>query len=79
MVAVARPPASDGGGAQALEYVQTTPAATWTIQHNRGAYPAAVEVIDTAGSVILGGVSHPTPNLTILTFSAPFSGRAIII
>lgn len=79
MVAIVPRPPSSEGGAQVFDYQQGSPAAVWTVHHNRGAYPAAVEVIDTAGTRIIGRVEHPDANTTIVRFSAPFAGRVRII
>ena len=56
---------------------QTTASAEWIIEHNLGKNPA-VEVIDSAGSVVVGDVQHNNTNIVTITFSAPFSGRAFL-
>lgn len=69
------------GGAAAGQYVhiQGVPEALWIVTHNLGRDPAAVTVLDSAGTVVLGDVEYvPGGNSIILRFGAPFSGKAII-
>lgn len=58
------------------EHDQAISASVWTIDHNLGYRPTIVGVIDTAGTQVIGRVEHPTTMRTVLTFSAPFSGKA---
>lgn len=79
VVAVPGPPgpagaAGDGG----FEFVQTTPAATWTIPNTLGRYPAAVTVI-VGGEVVDPDIDIPDTTVIVATFAAPTSGRAEII
>lgn len=60
------------------EHEQVSPSATWTINHNLGAKPAAVTVFDTSGQQWVGDVTHPTANQTVITFAAGFAGVAIL-
>lgn len=53
------------------------PAATWTITHNRGRY-THVTVIGDDGREVTSDVEHPDLNTTVITFAAPFSGKAVI-
>lgn len=57
-------------------FSQTFNAATVTVNHNLGKYPA-VSVIDSAGDEVEGVVDHVTMNTLTLSFSAPFSGTVI--
>lgn len=68
-----------GGGVSDYVHDQSTPSDTWVINHNLGRRPAVVSVIDTAGTEVHGGVSHPSSTQTVLTFSAPFSGKARLL
>jgi hypothetical protein len=74
------PPGPPGNSAATLAYThdQQVPLDTWTIDHNLGFIPGGVLVIDTLGEVVWGQVAHPSPNRTILTFSAAFSGVAYL-
>lgn len=58
-------------------HTQNSPATVWTITHNLNSYPS-VTVIDSAGTVVFGGVEYLTANQIRLTFSAAFSGRAVL-
>lgn len=53
------------------------PAATWTVAHNLGRY-AHVSVLADDGSEVTTDVVWPNVNTTVITFAAPFSGKAII-
>lgn len=55
---------------------QTMPAPTWIVNHQFGRYPN-VQMIDSAGSVVIGNIRHIDENTTELSFSWAFSGKAI--
>lgn len=57
---------------------QMIPSATWIILHNLGYYPAGIHVSDSGGSDCEGEVTHDSLNQLTLTFSAAFSGRALV-
>lgn len=59
-------------------HTQSNPSATWTINHNLGRYVVA-EVIDTSGTVVIGAVTSPTINQTIIYFNSAMAGKAILI
>ena len=67
-----------GGGAIAYVYQQSTPATTWTINHNLG-YRPSVELLDSGSQEIDGAVSHPTVNQTVVTLSPATAGLARLI
>lgn len=56
---------------------QLSPSAVWTITHNLNKYVSVV-VVDSADSVVVGDITYVDTNTIIITFSAPFSGRAFI-
>ncbi len=56
---------------------QSTPAATWTIDHNLGWHPN-VTVINSAGDVVMGDMAYQTLNRVVLTFNGAFSGTAYL-
>jgi hypothetical protein len=47
----------------------------WVIDHNLGKIPE-VTVIDSAGTVVEGAVSHPSIYQSVVTFSSAFGGTA---
>ena len=49
----------------------------WTVNHNLNKYPA-VRVIDTSGNEVIGDVHDVDENTLRISFSAAFSGRALI-
>jgi hypothetical protein len=56
-------------------YIQNSPSNTWNITHNLEKYPS-VSILDTANNIVEGDINHINENQLILTFSAPFSGKA---
>lgn len=49
----------------------------WEIEHNLSRFPA-VQVVDTAGSVVIGDIQYVDQNNITITFSAPFQGTAYL-
>lgn len=62
---------------QTYTHQQTVASAEWTIAHNLHKYPS-VTVVDSAGSVVVGGVQYLSLNDVVITFSGPFSGTAYL-
>lgn len=56
-------------------FTQVTPSADWYIVHNLG-YRPNVEVVDTAGTEIIGSLDHLDTNTLRITFSVTVSGVA---
>ena len=56
-------------------HTQTIPSDTWEVTHNLGKYPS-VEVVDSAGSVVVGDYKNIDTNTMLLTFSGAFAGKA---
>lgn len=56
---------------------QLVPSATWLITHNMSGFPS-VTVFDSAGSQVIGAVSHTSDMQLQLTFSAAFAGIAYL-
>jgi hypothetical protein len=57
--------------------VVTQNTSVWSIEHNLGRFPA-VQVVDTAGSVVIGDIQYIDQNNITITFSAPFAGTAYL-
>lgn len=57
---------------------QGSPATEWTFNHNLGYFPAAVMVVDSAGTAVLGEIIQSTDDTLILRFKSPFSGKVYI-
>jgi hypothetical protein len=64
-----------GSGDVTYTHTQAIASPTWAIQHNLGKRPS-VSIQDTAGSQVVGSVEYIDENNLVVTFSAPFSGRA---
>jgi len=56
-------------------FIQSTPAATWTITHNLNKYPS-VSVVNTNNIVVYGQTTYINANELQIEFSAGFSGKA---
>jgi len=64
--------------AQSYTHVQSSPAETWTIVHNRGANPAGVTAFDADGNQVEGVIAYTNTNLMTITFSTAISGEAVL-
>ena len=64
---------ADGGAAYV--FTQSTPASTWTINHNLG-YVPSVELFDSGSQEIEADVSHPSSNTAVIVFAVPVAGFA---
>ena len=56
-------------------HVQNSSSVSWVATHNLGRYPA-VTVVDSADTEVEGDVVHTNINVTTISFSAAFSGKA---
>lgn len=56
-------------------FVQTTPAATWVVNHNLNKY-CSVTIVDSADNTVFGDVLYNSLNQVTLTFAGAFSGEA---
>ena len=56
-------------------YDQTVPSSEWTIKHNLEKFPA-VNVVDSAGTEVIGAIDYIDINTVVITFTGAFSGRA---
>jgi len=74
----AGPAGGGGGGVTAYVHTQSTPATTWTINHNLGFRPT-VELLDSGSQEIDGEISHPTVNQTVVTLSPATAGLARLL
>ena len=54
---------------------QSTPSASWAVNHGLSKR-VAIEVVDTAGTVVVGKIDYVDDNNLTLTFNAAFSGYA---
>lgn len=61
----------------AYVHTQSTPAATWTINHGLSFRPN-VAVIDSANDMVEGDVSYPSATQIVLKFSGAFAGSAFL-
>ena len=75
------PPGPPGPGSEGFipSYVheQSTPQATWTINHFLD-YMPNVTTVDSSGRTVEGDVLYSSPVQVVVEFTAPFSGRAFL-
>ncbi len=65
-------------GAPAYVHQQSTPATTWTINHNLG-YRPSVEVFDSGSSEMIAEIVHPTVNQALVNVNPASAGFARLI
>lgn len=66
-------PVKTGRTVPALEYTQSTPAATWIITHNLNRFP----IVDVyVGGELVETDVDSTSNVTTITFPIPYAGVA---
>jgi hypothetical protein len=58
-------------------HTQGVASTTWTINHNLEYYPS-IEVVDSAGTVVIGNYTYVNVNTIIATFTSPFAGKAYL-
>jgi hypothetical protein len=56
-------------------YTQSSPSATWVVNHNLNKY-CSVTVVDSADNMVFGEVLYNSLNQVTLTFAGAFSGKA---
>lgn len=59
-------------------HTQSAAASSWTINHNLGVKPAAVSIVDSGDTIVVGNITHTNANTLVVTFSSAFSGKAYI-
>lgn len=64
-------------GIGAYVHTQGVASTNWTINHNLGFFPN-VEIIDSAGSSVIGSYQFVNVNTIIATFTDPFAGKAYL-
>lgn len=66
-----------GIGPQTFEFVQSSAASVWTINHGLGAYPNVL-VIDDSGQELLTEVHYPDDQTVVIIHGQPYSGTAYL-
>jgi hypothetical protein len=76
-VVIGRPAA--GGGGAAYTHVQSTPAATWTVEHDLGLKPVPIAVLlDSYDGPAWCDVTYPDSNTAVITLDSAETGRATV-
>ena len=68
-----------GGGVTPFEHVQSSPSASWIVNHNFTRYPVAVTVLSVGNVEVEAAVSHVSVNQLIVSFATPYVGRVLVI
>ena len=63
------------GGDKHYAHEEVIPSVQWNITHGLNTYPA-VQVVDSAGTIVEGDVKYNDVNNVTLNFSAAFAGKA---
>ena len=58
-------------------HTQGTASSTWTINHNLGFFPN-VEIVDSAGTSVIGSYQFTNVNTVVATFAGAFAGKAYL-
>ena len=64
-----------GGGSATYLHNQSTPATTWTINHNLGFIPD-ITLYSVGGMVFEADILHTSSNQALIYLTAPFAGTA---
>lgn len=67
------PPGSGGGGT--FVHTQSTPSASWVVNHNLNSVVSVQLIIN--GKVEYTDIDHGSPNQSTLTFPSPETGTAV--
>lgn len=63
---------------QPFVHQQPSPAAQWTVNHNRGQRPATVSILSAGGEQVDAAVTHISANQLVVTFNQPFAGSVLV-
>lgn len=64
-------------GDKHFTFIQDTASVSWMIAHGLNKYPS-VTIVDSAGTQVEGDVDYISQNVVVVSFSAPFSGKAFL-
>lgn len=73
------PRGQPGNAGTSVEVIQSSPSTTWTITHGLGRRPAGYKIYDFADTIYEAGAIYVDDNTVQFTFSAPISGRVVIV
>lgn len=62
-------------GDKTYVHYQNVQSDAWEIQHNLDKYPS-ITVVDSANNIVVGDIRYVDTNNVVVTFTAPFSGKA---
>lgn len=66
-----------GGGVPTYQFVQATPAATWTINHGLSDYPTVL-VLDGSGQELWAEIHYPDDQTVVISHGQPIAGTAYL-
>ena len=67
-----------GNEAQSVNFIQSTPTSTWTINHNLG-YKPIVNIFSVGGLEVDATIIHTSDNQCVITFNVDTAGSARLI
>jgi hypothetical protein len=79
IVGVVGPKGADGVGANPFEFIQSSAASQWTVNHNLGYRPSSIRVLSPGGIEMEAEVNEISLNQIIVIFLAPMAGRVVIV
>lgn len=65
------------GGGMSYTHTQSTPAATWVIDHHMGLIPTVV-LVDSTGQQMIAEIRYPSDQTIVVVHSAPYTGTAYL-
>lgn len=77
LIVLIGPKGAAGEAASLFEFVQSSPLTSWTVNHNLGRYPD-VTVLSVGGAEVEASITSTSINQTIIQFTTPFAGRALM-
>jgi hypothetical protein len=66
-----------GSGDKNFVFNQSSASSTWTINHTLDKFPA-VEVVNSANTIVIGDITYNSTSQITITFTAAFSGKAYL-
>jgi hypothetical protein len=75
--AIAAIPGGGGGTGEGVVILHGSASTTWVLTHSLPFQPN-VTIVDSAGNVVIGSAHYDSDTQITVTFSAPFSGKAIL-
>lgn len=66
-----------GGGALTFDFVQSSGAAVWTVNHHMGGFPSVL-IVDDGGQELHAEVHYPDDQTVVIVHGQPYTGTAYL-